>query len=1019
MVDSVQMIGLLVLVVLIGGGAVTSPRPVTAQRAGLSSSAPELRIIRSDQTGVVLELTTPTYTVQTHQSQHEGTPFDLWNQRLVVPGTETTVEPGKPQVPMVSTLLGVPPDAHITTQVIAADSVVLAEQVSLAPAPRPAPATERLQPGTLTPHIDALTYAQPTWYPPAPARIADDAWLRDQRIVRVELFPFQYQPASQHVTWHQRLLIEVAFQQSATHSMPHQNHTSALSSTMTEHKSPFEPILRQRLLNYSNAAHWRSAAHPVTQGQTRARLALDSSNGTVYKITLEEEGLYRLTYDDLAAVGINMDTLDPRHLRLTHRGSNVAVLVTGEEDGRFDQGDAVLFYGQAFQGSVMDKKYTDENVYWLLVDDTTGPRMTTVDGTPNDTDPTPTSYRTTTRAERSVEWWTTHFTSQDTWFWERIDTGATRSVSRTYSIALSAIATEAVSATVRGEVVASSYDTDSRTEHHTIFTLNEQPEPVEDARWDGIWEGSHGPSRHRFEGTVAHTALREGSNQLVFTIINESSLPSVRMYFDWFEVEYQRQFTASENQLVFPGAGNGQWQYNLNGFSHPTVRVFDVTQPLTPVQVLNPRTTLSDDSYQTSFVADQAADARYLAVSQVGLRSPKAIRAYEPPDLLATTNGADYLIITHHQFANDVQRLADYRATQGLRVAVVDVDDLYNLFNDGIYNPVAIKNFLAYAYANWQSPAPAFALLVGDGHWNFKGFAEVVYGNEPIFMPPNLQWVDPWQGEVDSTNLLAAIVGDDILPDLAIGRLPVNTSTELNAAIDKIIAYEATEPAAWQQRLLFVADQPDEAGDFVQLTEDVIDDHMPAGFQADRVYLNTYCAGEVNQTCAQGATRELIQTLNTTGTLFLNYNGHGFPLSWGRNIFSVEDIASLDNGDRLPIVIPMTCLEGYWNYPNRTSMAEELIRAEGVGAVASYSPTGLGVASGHDALQRGFYDAVFQEQVAVLGQATAAGQMALFATGRNLDLISTYAIIGDPALRLPTAGEPVQDERVYLPFIRN
>ena len=134
---------------------------------------------------------------------------------------------------------------------------------------------------------------------------------------------------------------------------------------------------------------------------------------------------------------------------------------------------------------------------------------------------------------------------------------------------------------------------------------------------------------------------------------------------------------------------------------------------------------------------------------------------------------------------------------------VVDVADLYDDFNDGIYSPVAIRNFLAYAYANWTAPAPQYVLLVGDGHWNFKGYGQATYGvPDPIYMPPMLARVDPFQGEVDSTNLLAAIVGDDIMPDLMIGRFPVNNKQELDAIIDKTIAYETganlANPPAWQ-----------------------------------------------------------------------------------------------------------------------------------------------------------------------------------------------------------------------------
>jgi hypothetical protein len=108
----------------------------------------------------------------------------------------------------------------------------------------------------------------------------------------------------------------------------------------------------------------------------------------------------------------------------------------------------------------------------------------------------------------------------------------------------------------------------------------------------------------------------------------------------------------------------------------------------------------------------------------------------------------------------------------------------------------------------------------------------------------------------------------------------------------------------------------------------------------------------------------------------------------------------------------MDCLDGYWLYPGTTGLVEELLRAENKGIVSSFSPTGLGVATGHDALHSGFYQAVFEDNVRVLGPATMAGKLALYATGKNYDLLHTFSIFGDPALEMKIPASPV-----YLPII--
>jgi hypothetical protein len=996
-----------------------------AQHGPATSSSPALRLLRSTATGVVLELVVPGYEV-TSETLSMGT-----FHRLVVSDTELTLEPGEPQVPVVSALLGAPPDAKLTLHILSDEAVPVPGRFRLLPTPRAAPLTDDLLPGRLAYEPDPAAYASDALRPATPARIADEAWLREQRIVRIELYPFQYNPVQGTLLWHRRLRVEVRFDQDRQldRQLVAPRTERMRGNPPTSERAPLsvamEPVLRRTLLNYETARMWRG--QPLERPLRNTQYAIRNSESTErYKITTDHDALYRLTYADLQAAGMDVDAVDPRTFRLSGQGQDVAIYVAGEEDGRFDPHDFILFYGQKFRGTIlaeryaevmapwltlcpqcrlagMFEKYTDENVYWLAAGDTPGPRMAVIDGTPGDTAPVPAFYRTTVHAEESREWYTHHFTSEDTWFWDRVQPGPADAI-RTYTTTLTALATGSFTATVRASVVSRS----SNAGHHTQFYLNGDTEPLDDAIWDG-------KDRYTSEALVDQSRLREGVNRLDFAILYNGAFED--MYFDWFEIEYARRFRAERDQLLFPGERSGAWQYEIDGFTHPDIQVYDVTDPFAPRRVLNPRITPANGGYRVAFEVDQDAGARYLAVAAPAVQRPKAIARYIPPDLRSSDNGADFIIITHRVFRDAVQRLADYRAAQGMRVKVIDVEDLYNEFNDGIFHPIAIRNFLAYAFSDWQPPAPSYVLLVGDGHWNLKGYGIERYGiPEPIYMPPNLAFVDPWQGEVDSANLLAAVVGDDILPDLAVGRLPVNSVAELDAVIEKIIAYEQAGPRDWQRYVLFVADNvPDPTGDFVALADNIIRNHLPRRFQADRIYLNDYCGPPTSppQSCPV-VNAAIVETLNRAGALFVNYIGHASVERWAHEqVFVNGDIPALANGDRLPVVLSMTCLDGYWIFPNRPSLAEELVRAADRGAVAAFSPTGLGVATGHHVLQRRFYDAVFQDGVRELGAATLAAKLALYASGRHYDLIHTFTIFGDPALRLQ-----VLSPQVYLPLIR-
>ncbi len=92
------------------------------------------------------------------------------------------------------------------------------------------------------------------------------------------------------------------------------------------------------------------------------------------------------------------------------------------------------------------------------------------------------------------------------------------------------------------------------------------------------------------------------------------------------------------------------------------------------------------------------------------------------------------------------------------------------------------------------------------------------------------------------------------------------------------------------------------------------------------------------------------------------------------------------NLDRLPIILSMTCLDGYWIYPGTSGLMETMLRAANGGSVASFSPTGLGVSTGHDQLERGLLKAVFRQGVSRLGAAALAGKVALYSSGQKLRL---------------------------------
>jgi len=434
----------------------------------------------------------------------------------------------------------------------------------------------------------------------------------------------------------------------------------------------------------------------------------------------------------------------------------------------------------------------------------------------------------------------------------------------------------------------------------------------------------------------------------------------------------------------------------VQGLTKPDAIALDVSDPLHPTRILS-ATVSAGASYTLTFEAETPADQRFAVFGTATIRDPLGITADELSNLRSAENGADYVIITHRDFYTSVLPLRDHRAAQGMRVQVVRLQDIYDEFNFGLPNSEAVRDFIRHAYENWTPPAPAYALLVGDGTVDPQDFLRT---GVPSYVPPYLASADPWINETAADNRYAAVHGNDTFPDLYLGRLPANSPAEAAAMVSKILAYEQPSPAGERsRRVLFVADNTDGAGAYAAFSDQVAA-LLPPGYLPGRAYL-----GVTHETAGQTGAADIgaavIGGINS-GRLLVQFAGHASYDSWAdEGIFGVADLPSLTNADTWPVMLPMTCYDGFYHYPTVSSLGESIVRMDGKGAIASWSPTGLGVQTGHKWLAEGFFDALFNRGITRLGPATTEGFLNLLAGTPNFhELIDTYVLFGDPALRL-------------------
>jgi hypothetical protein len=254
--------------------------------------------------------------------------------------------------------------------------------------------------------------------------------------------------------------------------------------------------------------------------------------------------------------------------------------------------------------------------------------------------------------------------------------------------------------------------------------------------------------------------------------------------------------------------------------------------------------------------------------------------------------------------------------------------------------------------------------------------------------------VDPWWGETAADNRYAAVVGSDILPDVMLGRLPVSSPAEAEALALKIVSYERDPlPGTWNARHVFVADRADEAGNFARSLDATYGAFMRDPWVGVKIYRDDLDAA---------AARQGILSAWQRGAQLVSYMGHSSWHQWSEDtLLHVSDVPAFENGARLPVLLSMTCFTGFYHHPEYGTLDEELVRHQGGGAVASWSPSGLGLQSGHWRLHQGFYRAVSQGSTMQIGRAVVTAKLDLHAqTDAYDELLDTYHLFGDPAMIL-------------------
>lgn len=754
------------------------------------------------------------------------------------------------------------------------------------------------------------------------------------------------------------------------------------------------------------------------------------ATGRWSKVSVTGDGIYKMDFNFLKSLGIDMDSLDPKNIRVYGNGGGQlpfanasfryddlqenAIVVIGENDGKFDPADYVLFYGRSqhrWKYNTTDKRfhhalniYSDSTYYFITADLGLGKRVA----------PQNSSASTPTNIVISFDDYAFHeleavnlLKSGRQWLGETFD------ILTSYSYAFGFPNIDVSSAAYARVEVAARADSPG-----TNFS----------------WSAGGGASAFNIAAVttsdiyglyyrMVSDTLRffPGSGSIPVTISKTTPTPSIG-WLNHIEINARRHLTVSGGQLIFRdirSTGIGKVSQFVVSNASQSLQIWDITDP---VNCRLQQGNLSGSTFDFILPTDTLKE--FIAFNGQSFLTPKKEGLVGNQNLHAMAQ-SDYIIVTHPLFLQQANDLADLHRTQdNMTVVVATTQQVYNEFSSGSQDVSAIRDFVRMFYnrAADSTQMPKYLLLFGRGSYDLKSETnntnyvpayESLNSDSPTISYPS----DDFYGMLDATEGAWDITSDVL--DLGVGRLPVRSVIEADNAVNKIITYTSVPGTIetgnscstdicyglgdWINSITYIAD--DEDGNDHQEQADVIAtkvDTTHENYNLEKIYLDAY-----QQVVTPGgerypdATAAFMRRMDR-GTLIVNYTGHGGELGWTHERFlEVHHINSWKNKCRLPLFFTATCEFSRWDDPGRVSAGELTLSNTDGGSIGLMSTTRVVYSGPNFTLNNNFFNHTFVPLPN--GKMPRLGDL-LMRTKNNMSPSQinhrNFSLLADPALSL-------------------
>lgn len=735
------------------------------------------------------------------------------------------------------------------------------------------------------------------------------------------------------------------------------------------------------------------------------------ANGKWYKFGVTEAGLYKLDFAFLKQLGIDVSAINPNNIKIYGHGGGMlpelagspktddleqyAIKVVSANNSSFQNGDYILVYAPGPNSWQYDNVkqqfkftkhlYSNTQNLFITTDGGIGKRVDNVNGNLLTENYTSNSYDAIAFIEEEKE---NLALSGRVFLGDRFTNQTVRSYSFNFPNVISSAGIKVWTNLV---AVSSTNSSIQITEGNNLRNVSLNSLTQE---YPGIFRfGMPKEDNFTFNNPTSNFTLKYTYQTNDF---------AGKTFLDYINVQARCNLVYNGSPLYFRDiqtvANNRITKFSINNINS-NVQIWDITNPFEAKNI-----NYIIQGNQAIFTINTDSLKEFAVFENI---SKKPIPLGEVPNQnLHALPQQDYIIITRKKLLPYAEELAQlHRMKENLQVVVVDIEQIFNEFSSGTNDITAIRNFVKMLYdrATQTTELPKYLLLFGDGTYNNKELGEYylpTYQSKNSFSALQTFTTDDYFGILDdnegnnientSTNLI----------DIGVGRIPVDNTEKAQNIVSKIKEYYSTNSFGdWRSQITFLADDEDNNLHFMQ-ADNIAESTkilMPK-YNIDKIYLDAFPQQNSISGSAYPAANNVLNSKITSGTLIINYVGHGGGSGLAQEgIVTIPIIESWNNTSKLPIFVTATCEFTRFDEPPQFSAGERLLLKKSGGAVALLSTTRLVFANENFDMNKNFMQQLAiasTQNNATIGNIIKEAKRNTFTGDGN----RKFSLFGDPAM---------------------